>query len=379
MPISPRQRQLVRHLWLEGGLSRWELHERTGLTPNGVGATAAELLDQGLIREASPQPSSGGRPRTPLEIDPVQRHIAALAIRRGQVSTARLNLHGHLVGRLHTQDVARPEQVIDIASRLLQRVTDQRTLCVGVSVTGLIDPQTNSLLFSSAVPGRTAISLEPICQAAGNRPVVLDNDMHALAARWFLTHQAESNQDVLLVSISDGAIGAAMLIEGKPNRGCVVAGNELGHSRFMVETERCFCGHVGCLERICSTAFLRNQPGAGPGNLLQQAAAFNDNNPALETMVRYLATALGNTVNFVRPNRLVLVSELTRCAAFTDHLVRATRANLLVDLVDRVRIDLWDQPAARSAETAGWLALTSLYCDDWGAVKPRIAQGHAAL
>jgi hypothetical protein len=33
--------------------------------------------------------------------------------------------------------------------------------------------------------------------------------------------------------------------------------------------------------------------------------------------------------------------------------------------MERERIDVWDQPAARSAETAGWLALASLYYEGW--------------
>jgi len=74
---------------------------------------------------------------------------------------------------------------------------------------------------------------------------------------------------------------------------------------------------------------------------------------------------LANAVNFTRPNRLVLSSDLTRCPAFCDELQRAIRSQLLGELVKRVRIDLWDQVDGHSAETAGWLALASLYRDGW--------------
>ena len=37
----------------------------------------------------------------------------------------------------------------------------------------------------------------------------------------------------------------------------------------------------------------------------------------------------------------------------------------LAKLVKRVRIDLWDQGDSHSAETAGWLALASLYREGW--------------
>ena len=44
---------------------------------------------------------------------------------------------------------------------------------------------------------------------------------------------------------------------------------------------------------------------------------------------------------------------------------RMIRSRLLGELVNRVRFDLWDQPVANPAETAGWLALANLYYDGW--------------
>ena len=72
-------------------------------------------------------------------------------------------------------------------------------------------------------------------------------------------------------------------------------------------------------------------------------------------------------IRFIRPNRLVLASELTRYPAFNSALLRSIRSRLLGKLLERVRIDLWDQVDGHSAETAGWLALASLYRDGWGA------------
>ena len=72
-------------------------------------------------------------------------------------------------------------------------------------------------------------------------------------------------------------------------------------------------------------------------------------------------------MNFVRPHRLVLVSPMTRHPALSDALVRLVRAGVLAELADRVKIDFWDEPAAGSAETAGWLALAELFFGGWGA------------
>jgi hypothetical protein len=131
------------------------------------------------------------------------------------------------------------------------------------------------------------------------------------------------------------------------------------------------------LERICSSTFLNgvngqhgkdaknNTPDRAAGSLFERIALYDGNDERLDQMLDLLACGLSNAVNFVRPNRLVLVSELARYPAFNDRLLREIRAGVLFELVDRVRIDVWDQPGAVSAETAGWLALAGLYQEGW--------------
>jgi predicted NBD/HSP70 family sugar kinase len=247
--------------------------------------------------------------------------------------------------------------------QLMEERIDEQTIGVGLSTPGFVDPQQKAILFSAYARGG-AMSLKPAYDAAGKLPVILENDMHALAARWLLTHQAEQEEDVLLVYFEDGQMGAAMLIGGKPNRGVVTGANELGHTRLPVDTEICFCGHPGCLERICSTPFLHRH-GVREGTLNERASAMDPGDEALKLMIDYLSTGFANAVNFTRVNRLVLVSDMTGYERFAKTLVEAIQGKMLGELSGRVRVDLWSQPAARSAETAGWLALASLYYEGW--------------
>jgi predicted NBD/HSP70 family sugar kinase len=278
-------------------------------------------------------------------------------------------LTGTVLERTHAKGCAEPSKLIPTAAVLLAKHRNRQTLGVGVSVTGFVDPIERTLLFSSVTQGGPAANLQPIYDAAGDVPLVLENDMHALAARWLLTHRADSNHDVLLVWINDGRLGAAMLINGRPNRGCATGGTELGHTRHLVQTERCFCGQVGCLERIVSSPFLasRDKGSNVPSlTLMQRAAAFDRRqDPAMLEMTNYLACSLANSVNFVRPHRLVLVSPFTRYPAYGNTLLRLTRALVLPQLVDHVHFDLWDQPGAGSAETAAWLAMAELLHGGW--------------
>ncbi len=360
-----RQRELMRHLWLEGPLSRSELHQRLGISPNAVGTVAEALLQSGVVREGSPERSRGGRPRVPLEIDPTTRHVVGLSIAPGRVEAVRLGLRGQVLGSVLAKTVEKPLALVSSAVGLLGRTLNRQTLGIGVSVTGFVDPKTQEILFSSATPGLSPVSLKTLYEEAGTLPLVLGNDAHASAARWMLSHRSAVERDVLLVGFEDGELGAAMVIRGQPNQGCVIGANELGHTRFFVATERCYCGRSGCLERICSSPFLVGNGAPAGTRLADRVCAFDGADPPLELLVRYLALGLANATNFVRPTALVLVSRLLRYPAFTDLLLRSIRGQLLVELADRVRIELWDQPVIGSSETAGWLALASLYSEHW--------------
>jgi predicted NBD/HSP70 family sugar kinase len=376
--LDPRQREILRLLWSAGRLSRWELHRRMGVNPNAVGVDAAGLLNAGIIRECQSEVAGPGRPRIPLEIDPTVRHVVGLAISPGRVEAGRLSLRGTLLGRPIARAVTEPAKTVPVAQALLRETLSDQTLGVGLCVTGFVDPVERTILNSSSLVGQGAVSLAPLYETIGNRPLILENNMHALAAWWLLIHQAEANEDVLLVSIRDGQLGAALLIDGRPNRGCAIGANELGHVRFFTDTDVCYCGHPGCLERIVSTEFLRRR-GVTNGTLFEHAARFsgetvNDGKTkgngataenAVGEVLDYLSAGLANAVNFIRPNRLVLASELTRYPVFNGALLRSIRSRLLGRLLERVRIDLWDQVDGHSAETAGWLALASLYREGW--------------
>jgi predicted NBD/HSP70 family sugar kinase len=378
-PILPtHQSRILRLLRSEGPLSRTQLHERTGLRPNTVGEHVGELIERGLVREEAAQSSGPGRPRVPLTIDTDARHVVGVAIRPGLVEACRLNLRGQPLGRLHTQPVERPEETIAVVERAMATLIGDATLLTGLSTTGLVDTEARRILLSSALPQQHFASLDSLfavvvgCCSRGvdDKPIIVENDMHALAARWLQEHHRQLDEDVLLVYLDDGQLGAALLVRGEPNWGCLVGGNELGHTRLPVETPLCYCGHTGCLERICSAAFVEAlTPGDASRRdhtpLVEHIQQFDGSQPAILHMIDLLATGLSGAVNFIRPHRMVLVSRFTRFGPFMEELVRAIRSRIINALADRVSIHYVDQAATGAGEAAGWLALAAIYYPNW--------------
>lgn len=365
MVSGARQRCMLAALWAAGKLNRRHLHDLTGIRPNTVGLDIAMLLDCGILRELAATTGHRGRPGVPLEIDGEKRNVVGLAIEPGKVSVARLNLRGHVIESRHAACDGEPKAILASARAMLQGYVGEPTLAVGVSVTGSVDPVSHSSLYGSAWPKAKVVDLQSLYDMTQNRPLLLENDMHALAARWMLTRKGVHGEDVLLVHFKDGQLGASLLIEGRPNRGCITGANELGHTRLPIETELCHCGQTGCLERICSTPFV-NRLSRKAEDLVQRAADYGGDDRAISRMIDLLAMGIANAINLSRVHRLVLVSEMTRHPHFAQSLVGAIERQVLPDLAQRVQIELWQQGSSQAAEAAGWLGLANLFLDGWG-------------
>jgi predicted NBD/HSP70 family sugar kinase len=367
--FDPRQREILRMVYRHGQVSRSDLHEQTGIRLNSIGEETGALLERGVLRECDVQVQGRGRPRVPIEIDSGSRHVLGVAISRGGVEVGRVNLNGKLLGEPSVEVTRGGAATLQAAVSLLREHLDDSTLAVGLTAPGFIDLSTHQMLFSPTVPTGRSVSLKPIYDAAGRVPIALENDSVALAARWALTHRAdaETGGDVLIVRLSDGRLGSTLLVNGRPNRGSVTGANELGHTRLPVEAPTCFCGQVGCLERICSTDFLtmHDNGGGGEATLVQRAEAFDGTDKAMLQMLDLLAIGLSNAVNFTRVSRLVLASELTTCSAFITALTERVRAMTLRQLETRLRIDLWDRTEVRPARIAASLVLAHMYTSRW--------------
>ena len=355
MVTTETEAQLLGLLQKLGPLSRQQLHQRTGLRPNTVGDIAGRLIQRGLLTEGEPQAVGPGRPRVPLQIDESRCWVIGLALEPGSVQGCRLNLQGRRIGRTLTEPVGEKQLVTEVAAGLVERLTGEEAVAVGVTTTGLLDAESRRILYSSAVPDHHPATTQPIYDAAGELPIRFDNDMRALAIRWQLTHPASPSEDLMLVVLRDHAIGASLMIDGKPNRGCVVGGNELGFSHLPLGDR------LVKLEDILSTSFLHELDPDTPGDLASRIARSDPQDSALNQVTRLLALGLSNVSNFVRPHRLVLASELTRHTRFYHALLGAMRETLMGPVAERMRIDTWDEPLPQGAEAAGWLALDMVY------------------
>lgn len=359
--IGEREHAFAGILWRKPGLSRRDLHELTQTHPTLTGNAIASLINRGLIREGPIATSAGrGRPQVPLEVDPDRLAFIGLAISPEGVRVARVNAVGHATSGETSVQARSGQSPIPSAAALLRRTVDDRVLAIGVSVTGLVLPLEGKILFSSAIADARPVSISPLRTAAGNATLVLQNDMHALAQRWVMCNPPTSG-DSLLVGVEDGRLGAALLLNGRPHGGVVSGANELGHTRLDVDTDPCYCGQTGCLERIVSTAQLARL-GAPSGRTLNEVLAEPKRDAkVVERLLHLLLHGIANAVNFIRPHQLIIASPLVRHAVLADAVQTRLPAFFLPGLRDRVIVRTWEQSNVQSAENAAWLALADVF------------------
>ncbi|MFJ8669078.1 ROK family protein [Streptomyces sp. NPDC093600] len=101
------------------GISRLELAERTGLTPQAVSKITARLRAEGLAREAGHRASTGGKPRTVLCLVPSAAYAIGVHLDRDEVTTVLLDLAGTRVAtrRVPLDLGAGAEAVLDAVER----------------------------------------------------------------------------------------------------------------------------------------------------------------------------------------------------------------------------------------------------------------------
>ncbi|MGW0813793.1 winged helix-turn-helix transcriptional regulator, partial [Streptomyces viridiviolaceus] len=84
------------------GISRLELAERTGLTPQAVSKITARLREDGLAAEAGRRASTGGKPRTVLRLVPEAGHALGVHLDRDELRAVLVDLKGTVVGERRT-------------------------------------------------------------------------------------------------------------------------------------------------------------------------------------------------------------------------------------------------------------------------------------
>ncbi|MFJ5916713.1 ROK family protein [Streptomyces ardesiacus] len=110
-----------------GGISRLELAERTGLTPQAVSKITARLRAEGLAADAGRRASTGGKPRTVLRLVPGAGHALGVHLDRDELRAVLTDLDGTVIAerRVPLDLGAGAGTVVETVARAAEDLTAQ--------------------------------------------------------------------------------------------------------------------------------------------------------------------------------------------------------------------------------------------------------------
>jgi glucokinase len=190
--------------------------------------------------------------RTPMA---AEKPPAVLAYDVGGTRTKIGLIEAGLVRHMVTiaTDEARPRKLLDRAIRVGQELVGRygSVHAVGLSIRGVVDPQTGVLLdVNQPLTRLIGIPLAALMEDAFGVPAYADNDarMYALGE---LRHGAGRGYRNLVCLTLGTGIGLGVAIDGSLLRGSRgTLGILGGHFTVQVDGPACTCGNVGCLETL---------------------------------------------------------------------------------------------------------------------------------
>jgi predicted NBD/HSP70 family sugar kinase len=191
-------------------------------------------------------------------------------------------------------------------------------------------------------------------------PVVLDNDVNALAVaeHWFGAGRGVA--DFLALSIGRG-VGLGMILNGRLYRGSAGGAGEFGHTVAEPDGPLCACGKRGCLEALISDGALAQRASTLLGRHISIEEAVRlgmQGEPEIEKMfaqaARILGMAVANLVNILNPALIIVGGEGMRAGSLImSHFRPALLEHSFGSLANDVRIvsepwgdDAWARGAA---------------------------------
>ncbi|WP_405780512.1 ROK family protein [Streptomyces sp. NBC_00859] len=252
----------------EAGISRIELAERTGLTPQAVSNITGRLRTDGFATDAGRRASTGGKPRTVLRLVPGAAYAVGLHLDRDRVSAVLVDLAGEVVsGRSAELDFgAGAAVVVEAVAGLVGALAEpdagdggagsgpaggpSPVLGVGVAAPGPLDHDTGVLRRVTGFPQWDGYPLREALAGRLGLPVVLDKDTNAAALGLALRGPGDS---FAYLHLGTG-LGAGLVLGGALYRGPRTGAGEFGHQTVQLDGPPCGCGGRGCVEALCLAA-----------------------------------------------------------------------------------------------------------------------------
>ena len=205
------------------------------------------------------------------------------------------------------------DEFLELLDEIVDDLRAEAAEAIGFGLPSTIDQRTGRVVGSVHVP-LADFDFRDHAAARFSIPVALDNDGNAAAIAEWKIGAGRGASDMIMLTLGTG-VGGGLILDGKPYRGWVGAGAEIGHMVLAYGGEPCTgnCTGHGHFEQVSSgrAADRKAVELLGPDATGRElvGAARDGNGEAMEAVReigRRLGAALGSLVNVFNPEVIVI-------------------------------------------------------------------------
>jgi len=264
------------------------------------------------------------------------------------------------------------EEVMSFIGQCIRNsgIPQERLLGMGVGITGRVNRETGASL------NYYTFMEEPLARYFSDRfglPVLINNDTRSYGMAEKNMGKARNVKDAIVINLSRG-LGTTLIVENRIVNGRDGFAGEFGHMQFGGSNKMCICGKRGCLGNEVSGFALEEQfkealdqgeqskltnqkpPGAIRYDDILDAALEGDSLSIvlLQKMGRKLGRALGNIVNLLNPEIVIIGGKFSKVKDILGHNIRTGMTNTaLVNPLKNSRLEFSDLGEPAGLKGAG--------------------------
>jgi len=307
-------------------ISRAEISSETALQRSTISLIVEELKSQSLIDEIEGE-STGGRPPILLRLRAAGPVVIGVDLGTKTTIVATSDLAGRVLKREEFPTDGNSKKTLD---RLIDHV--QKFLAkqigiegVGVSLPGLVDPETGNAQFIPHFKWRDWPVADRL-RAATGLPVKVDNDANAaaLAELWLARPEIRAVRDFVMVLVAQG-LGTGIVFDGQIYHGSGGAAGEFGHMTIGKGAPvACGAGSHECWEAFASESAALARYATRRGSRADHVpidfrelvdrglAGDKDAESALTKTARYLGLGISNLLKGLSPEVVIVGGRIAR-------------------------------------------------------------------
>lgn len=309
---------ILKLLLKEKAISRSKLAKATGLALPSVMRLVDDLMAEGLVLEIGKGSSTGGRKPAMLTLNPDVMYFIGVEIAI-DTQVVLTNMLGQVLGSRKTKQMAfsKPEEIlteiVGFVKELLEehKIDPLKLAGIGIGTPGSQFKHIRDIDYS-ILKGWESIDVKAWLTEKLPYEIVVDNiaRTRTLSELWF--GHGKEYDDFIYVFVDQG-VGCGIVNAKKILTGYDSVAGEFGHSIVTYQGRPCYCGREGCLEMYVSAGAILSQINKKYELKIQSPEAIHhlsDYKEVYEEVVHYLGIGIGNLINIINPEAIILGGEV---------------------------------------------------------------------